>query len=546
LKRQFGVLERGFPALSWPGFLLSGTAQALSIAWPWNGQPVWWLQLLSLAALVWQLEALRATDSTASTTFDTAVTSPGKTPAWRRAFWGGWLFGTAWLCSTFWWLFISMHTYGGLAAPLAASAVLLLAAALGLFYAAACACFVACALTGWGWRAVFFAALWTLAELVRGSLFTGFPWGASGYAHVDGPLVMFASQVGVYGIGALAALVAATIAHCARMDYRRRLMWLAPVGLSLCLVVAASGSFTATDTLSTGHLQVALLQGNIPQDEKFMPGGGIQTALDWYGKQLHDATAPLVVTPETALPLLPSQLPPGYLQAIAARYASGTQAAIVGLPLRDGDGYSNSVIGLRPDSSAVPPELQHWRYDKHHLVPFGEFVPGMFRWFTDMMNIPLGDFRRGGLAQAPFLWGGQRIAANICYEDLFGEEIGANFHSEADSPTILLNVSNIAWFGNSIAIDQHLAIARMRALEFQRPMLRATNTGATVFIDHQGRVTQSLPRLTRGVLVADVEGRSGRTLYARWVSQFGLWPLWIVALLIVASTVLLHRRRRTA
>jgi len=546
LKRPFGAPARDFHALAWLGFLLAGIAQALSIAWPWDGQPVWWLQLLSLAALVWQLEALRAPDALTLKSFDLTASKPQGFPAWRRAFWGGWLFGTAWLCSTFWWLFISLHTYGGLAAPLAAMAVLLLAAALGLYYAAACACFVAFAPTRWGWRAVFFAALWTLAELVRGSWFTGFPWGAGGYAHVDGPLVMFASQVGVYGLGAIAALVAALIAHCARLDYRSRLMWLAPLGLSLSLVVMASGSITATATRSTGHLQVALLQGNIPQDEKFVPGGGIETALDWYGKQLHDATASLVVTPETALPLLPSQLPPGYLQAMAARYASGTQAAIVGLPLRDGDGYSNSVIGLRPDGPAVPLESRHWRYDKHHLVPFGEFVPGLFRWFTDMMNIPLGDFHHGGLAQAPFLWQGQRIAANICYEDLFGEEIGANFHSEADSPTILLNVSNIAWFGDSLAIDQHLTIARMRALEFQRPMLRATNTGATVVIDAQGRVTQSLPRLTRGVLVADVEGRTGRTFYARWVSQFGLWPLWIATLLMVASTVLRPRRRRTA
>ena len=118
----------------------------------------------------------------------------------------------------------------------------------------------------------------------------------------------------------------------------------------------------------------------------------------------------------------------------------------------------------------------------------------MFRWFTELMNIPLGDFRRGGLAQAPFVWQGQRIAPNICYEDLFGDEIGAGFRNEDEAPTVLLNVSNIAWFGDSVAIDQHLAISRMRALEFQRPMVRATNTGATAVIDHRGRVTHALPR----------------------------------------------------
>jgi apolipoprotein N-acyltransferase len=305
--------------------------------------------------------------------------------------------------------------------------------------------------------------------------------------------------------------------------------------------VAAVRSASDEATLSRGRLELALLQGNIPQDEKFIPGGGVATALQWYGEQLLRATAPLVITPETALPLLGSQLPPGYLDAIAARYANSAQTAIVGLPLGDGRVYTNTVLGFGPGRSTP------YRYDKHHLVPFGEFVPGLFRWFTDMMNIPLGDFQSGGLAQRPLAWQGQRIAPNICYEDLFGDEIGANFRDESQAPTVLLNVSNIAWFGDTIAIDQHLAISRMRALEFQRPMVRATNTGATAVIDHRGRVTHALPRLTRGVLVASVEGRAGLTPYAFWVSRFGLWPLWGLALAIMAAVPLfLRRASRTA
>jgi apolipoprotein N-acyltransferase len=289
---------------------------------------------------------------------------------------------------------------------------------------------------------------------------------------------------------------------------------------------------------SSGSLQVALLQGNIPQDEKFIPGGGIETALRWYGEQLRDAKASLVVTPETAVPLLPQQLPAGYLEAIQSRYSSGTQAAIVGLPLGGRAGYSNAVLGFQPGA------VQPYQYSKHHLVPFGEFIPPGFRWFIQMMNIPLGDFQRGGLAQAPFVWQGQRIAPNICYEDLFGDEIGANFRDEATAPTILLNVSNIAWFGDSVAIDEHLSISRMRSLEFARPMVRATNTGATVVIDAEGRVTHQLPRLTRGVLEATVEGRTGLTPYARWVAPFGLWPLWIAMLAIVGIAFALGRRQR--
>ncbi|QSI33585.1 apolipoprotein N-acyltransferase [Variovorax sp. RKNM96] len=500
-----------------PGLALAGLAQALSIAWPGDGRPLWWLQLLSMGALVWLLGSLRAEGA-----------------GWRRAGLHAWLFSTAWLTGSFWWLFISLHTYGGLPAPLAAIAVLALAAALGLYYAVAAAWFVVRGPKGRVTGALVFAAVWTLAELVRGSWFTGFPWGAGGYAHVEGPLALWAPWIGVYGIGAVAAL---TVALIALGSLARR----AEVVLGLVLIALVFGLPHVAPSLrgaSTGSLQVALLQGNIPQDEKFIPGGGIETALRWYGEQLRDAKASLVVTPETAVPLLPQQLPVGYLEAIQARYSSGTQAAIVGLPLGGRAGYSNAVLGFQPGAA------QPYQYSKHHLVPFGEFVPPGFRWFIQMMSIPLGDFQRGGLAQAPFIWQGQRIAPNICYEDLFGDEIGANFRDEAKAPTILLNVSNIAWFGDSVAIDEHLSISRMRSLEFARPMVRATNTGATVVIDAEGRVTHQLPRLTRGVLEAPVEGRTGLTPYARWVAPFGLWPLWIAMLAIVGIAFALGRRQR--
>ncbi|MDZ4240426.1 MAG: apolipoprotein N-acyltransferase [Hydrogenophaga sp.] len=185
-----------------------------------------------------------------------------------------------------------------------------------------------------------------------------------------------------------------------------------------------------------------------------------------------------------------------------------------------------------------------YRYDKHHLVPFGEFVPPLFRWFTDLMHIPLGDFSRGTLAQAPWAVGGQRLAPNICYEDLFGEELAASFRDPAQAPTVLVNLSNIAWFGDTVAIDQHLHISRLRALELGRPMLRATNTGATAVIDHRGVVTHQLPRLTRDRLEATVQGRSGTTPYARWTAQWGLGPLWGVCLVLVLLIAASRRRAR--
>ena len=518
----------------WPGRLLpwlAGLAQAASIAWPWGGQPLWWLQLISLGLLVWLLDRVR---------------SDGQPSAWRRAAYAAWAFATAWLCGTTWWLYVSMHTYGGLAAPLAAAATFLLSAALSLYYGLAGALYARWAPRRLLPSALLFAALWTMAELLRNSLFTGFPWGAGGYAHIDGPLMAFARSGGVYGIGALAAIVAAMLARVPALNPRRVRSWILPGALAAFLIyTGAASQCLRTDckpasgpAASAGRLDVALLQGNIPQDEKFIPSGGIATALRWYGEQLMANRAPLVITPETALPLLPAQLPQGYLDAIARRYASGSQAAIVGVPLGSGREYTNSVLGFAPG------EPQPYRYDKAHLVPFGEFVPSMFRWFTNLMNIPLGDFRSGGLAQPSFEWLGQRLAPNICYEDLFGDEIGASFRDEARAPTVLLNVSNIAWFGDTVAIDQHRAISRMRAIEFERPMIRATNTGATVVIDHRGRVTHELPRMTRGVLNAQVEGRTGLTPYARWVSKYGLWPIWVGALSIVAATLAGRLRAR--
>ena len=505
--------------------LLAGGAHALSMAWPFSfgfaqGQPIWWMQLLAMTLLAGQIDAQASFRD------------------WKRAAWLGGLFATAMLCGTFWWLFISMHTYGGLAAPLTALAIVLLAAFLGLYYAAACGSFALLAPVGRAQRAIVFAALWLMAELARVQFFTGFPWGQGGYAHVDGWAAPLAAWVGVHGLSFLAAFAAAWLVMSLRAH---RIRWTAALSVVLVSVAVAwlpvqGGPQIGPASAAPGTLSVTLLQGNIPQNEKFESGTGVATALNWYGTALQAARSDLVVAPETAIPLLPQQLPDGYLQALKTRFAQSQQAALVGVPLGDMQtGYSNSVIGLKPGAQ------QPYRYDKHHLVPFGEFIPLGFRWFTNLMKIPLGDFNRGAVGQASFEWKGQRLALNICYEDLFGEELAARFIDPALAPTMFVNISNIAWFGDSVAIDQHLQISRMRALEFSRPMIRATNTGATVIIDHRGQVAQALPRLTRGTLTGDVEGRSGMTPYAWWTARFGLWPWWILGLGVVGLALVKRR-----
>src|SRR5207253_5528344 len=178
-----------------------------------------------------------------------------------------------------------------------------------------------------------------------------------------------------------------------------RRSWLA-VGAAALLLAACNFVPPLAQGTPRNKLSVALLQGNIPQDEKFEGGKGIPAALQWYGQQLQGNTATLVVTPETAIPLLPRQLPEGYLDGMATRFSQGSQAALVGIPLgRFEEGYSNSVLGFAPGAP-------RYRFDKHHLVPFGEFIPPLFKWFTRMMNIPLGDFNRGPLAQPAFACAG--------------------------------------------------------------------------------------------------------------------------------------------
>lgn len=490
---------------------LAACASAASVSWPFDaffqtGAPLWWLQIGAQATLAFVVAKCRNQQQAAVV---------------------GASFATVWLSATFWWLFVAMHTYAGLPAIVAALAVALLAGALGLYYAVAMGMYWHVRQRRPGLACIVFAAMWTVAELARGTWLTGFGWGATGYAHLTGPLAFYIPWLGMYGVGVLAAWIAAVVGGGLRGGVR--VQW-QPVAV---MVVLALGTWAPPPlhnwTQPAGVLTVSLLQGNIPQDEKFEAGTGVRKALQWYAESMRSAKGALVVAPETAIPLLPQQLPEGYWGALQNLYASRSQAALLGIPLGSYQkGYTNSVVGLHPGQADM------WRYNKHHLVPFGEFIPPFFKWFTRMMNIPLGDFNRGGLGQASFEWKGQRIAPNICYEDLFGEELGARFVDPARAPTLFANVSNLGWFGDSIAIDQHLNISRMRALEFQRPFVRATNTGSTAIIDHQGHVTAALPRLAEGVLDGEVQGRSGLTPYAWWVSRFGLWPLWIAALGVIA------------
>lgn len=439
----------------------------------------------------------------------------------RQAFFIGWAFSFGWMASGVWWLFISLHRYGGLPAWMAVIAVALLAAAMGVYAAASMGAGRWLRQRGAS-RAmlllVVLPVLWMLSEWVRGWLFTGFPWIVSGYAHTDGVLAGFAPLVGVYGIGWLVAL----LAGCIVLLDRRAL------AVAILVMVAGLGLRQMTWTQPHGNpISVRLVQGNVPQELKFAHGQ-VQAALDMYRQMITEQAADLVATPETALPMLAHRLPAGYLSTLYQFVNRTGTHVLLGVPVSDGpQSYANSVLGLAPQAGAAPAPGQAatpapvpsplYRYDKHHLVPFGEFIPPGSLWFVRMMNIPLGDFTRGRVLQAPFAVKDQRVLPNICYEDLFGEEIAeqlaARWFAGELPATILLNVSNIAWFGDTIALPQHLQISRMRSLETGRPMLRSTNTGVTAFIGHRGTVLAQLPAYQRATLAAQVQGMQGWTPY---------------------------------
>ncbi|NRR31310.1 apolipoprotein N-acyltransferase [Oxalobacteraceae bacterium] len=477
----------------------------------------WWpLQILSLAVLFYQV--LRSA-------------SP------RDAALIGWAYGFGWTAAGTHWIYVSLHQYGGMAAPLAAAAVALLAVGMGSYVAAAMGIAARLRLR-WALplpaaTLLVMPAMWAIFEWVRGWLFTGFPWLSAGYAHNHSPLAGFAPILGVYGLGWLAALSAGALLLLAhRSRWRASALFIAIMG-------AGAGLTLAQWTYPQGQpISVRLLQGNIPQDEKFN-GARVQDALKYYQDAIMAAPADLIATPETAVVMLPQQLPPDYLPGIAQFLHQTRSNLVLGLPLADSQtAYFNSVIGI-----PSVPVTSYYRYDKHHLVPFGEFIPLGFRWFVNLMAIPLGDMTSGRELQIAFPIRDQRVLPNICYEDLFGEEIAAQLNSPlaGQKPaTMLLNTSNLAWFGDTIAIPQHLQISQMRTLETGRPMLRATNTGATAVIDGHGAILAQLPQGSRATLAANVQGMAGSTPYILWGNKLFL----LLAALALGGAWLWTRRTR--
>ena len=431
------------------------------------------------------------------------------------------------------WVYVAIHVYGYTMAPIAAFMTLIFVAFLALFPALQ------------GYASVrllqkyqshprlerialllILPVMWVFFEWFRGWVLTGFPWLNLGYSHVDSPLAGAAPWLGVYGVSWLSILCSGLLVLLVRQAAWRR-----QAGLSLLLILAATflmGQVEWTRPIDK-PIKVSIVQGNVPQMTKWDPKM-IQLRLNTYAdltRQHWDSD--LIFWPENSISVFYHDIKDNYFARLEKEARASNTEMIVGLPYMNMQTrqYYSSLVSLGKTPGV---------YHKRHLVPFGEYVPLGFliRGLVNFFDLPMSNFSHGEKDQAILRAAGQPLATSICYEDAFGEEV-IDFLPEA---TLLVNGSNNAWYGDSLAAHQHLQIARMRAIETGRMLIRATTNGISAFVDHRGKIISRSPQFERYVLTDTVQPRTGSTPYVSW----GNYPVIIVLLSLLAFLYWMPRR----
>ncbi len=421
------------------------------------------------------------------------------------------------------WVFVSMHNFGNMSVPLAVFATVVFVAALALYVAA----------VGWlqayyssvpaFWRLLLvMPSLWVLVEWSRSWLFTGFPWLTAGYSQTTLPLGGYAIWLGVFGVSFAVAGSAGLLLMWWRRGWRGG--WRFGAVLFALWMGGAASALPNWVNLAGKPVRVALIQGNIPLQIKWNPDYR-QDILDLYLKLSRGyRDADLIVWPEGALPLLLEKMPPIFEKSIRAEAKNFNTDFLFGAisqQVKEGRlQYFNTVASIGRNDG---------RYRKRHLVPFGEYPPlkPLFSWLLNAMNIPMSDFSKGDDNQGPLQLAGNPVGVSVCYETAFGNEI-IDVLPEA---TMLVNVSENAWFGHSLSPHQLLQMTQMRAIETGRPIMRADNAGLSAVVDHRGRVVAVSPQFQQSVLAVSVQPMTGSTPYVR----FGDWPIITLMLLLLAG-----------
>jgi len=449
----------------------------------------------------------------------------------KRALLRGYLFGLAYYGIGVSWISVSMIRFGNMS--------VFLSVFLTILFVAIWACFPA--VTVYLVRRFFsrlslplsllllLPALWTFLEWTRSWVFTGYPWLSLGYTQVDGPLHGIAPLLGVYGISWLLILVAGGLVLLFYSEHMRYRVGVVALIAALVLGSSSSGRIEWTQAKEK-PIKVSLIQGNIPQELKWHPAyrqSSIQLYTDLSRKNWD---SDLIIWPETAYPAFFQNERRAVLRLGEEAKAHNTDM-LIGIPMVDEDDYKvhyNSVIAIGSKTDF---------YHKRHLVPFGEYLP-LKALLGDLLlffRVPMANFSSGPGERQVLEVAGTKAGISICYEDVFGAEVIETL-PEAE---ILVNVSNDAWFGDSFAPHQHLQMARMRAMETGRPMLRATNNGVSALIDHTGAIIEQSPQFELSVLTADIFPRTGNTVYTR----LGNWPvIFIFTLSLIAAWVLQRRQ----
>ncbi len=443
-------------------------------------------------------------------------------------------FGVGYFVIALWWLYISLHDVGGMNALLSSSAVFLLSCYVAIYFSVAPLSLRS--FKNSPYIGLFLASSWVLSEYLRGEIFTGFPWMGLAEAQVNGPFNPIAPYLGGLGCTFLTVYTSWELFQLKdRALFLKRIRSLAII--SAVVFLSSLWSFTQP----TGSpITVELIQGNFAQSLIFKPEG-IQQQILFYEKSMLQADAQLIVSPETAFPWPETNLHPNIFEALqnfSNQTGSNLLFGVIGRDpaSKDGREYSNRAIGLSP-------EVQRYQYDKNHLVPFGEFIPPGFRWFVNAFSVPLSDFARGGDQQPNY-----RIirknhspiyaAITLCYEDVFGGELASRIRNNSEPTNLLINLTNLAWFGQSQAPTQQLRLSQLRSLETGLPALRATNTGITSTLGPDGKLLQSLPEFTQTSLKTQIQAFSGKTPFVVW----GNLPILSISCLLLTWGFIRYRR----
>jgi apolipoprotein N-acyltransferase len=436
------------------------------------------------------------------------------------------------------WLHISLHTYGGLPSLFAWAAIAAFTFYLALFPALALGLYSRFSSKSGSSSASIFNALlwagaWTFFEWARGTFMTGFAWLGLGDALIDSPFANLLPWLGSHG--SLFALMLA--AHLLiSLAIHRQLRTLIAGFASVAFVVVLIQ--LPVKTQSAGVLPVVGVQTNVDQSIKFDPDlivSNMQKAFalgDVAKQQLDEQGGGLLVFPETVNPLVWTDTPEEWRTRFRDFATPDQTAVIMGSAIQEGPRYFNSIVMFNGSEAMDELEVPAKRHDKRHLVPFGEFIPFGFKWFVAMLNMPMGEFTSGSGPLKPFLVNGNALASTVCYEDIFSGEFAGLVSKSTQEPTVFVNLSNLAWFGQSWALDQHAQMGRTRSAEHRKPGLRVTNTGLSGLVNEYG---QWVERVTPGqalVWAGQIEGRRGQTFFAKWGNR--LWfSIWGVVLLLL-------------